>query len=39
MLQERARHEMSGLEVEQPLDTFELVGLEAKELEEQVTDV
>ena len=38
MLQERARHEISRLEVEQPYDTCELVGLEAKELGLQVTD-
>ena len=38
MLQEHARHEISKLEVEQPYDTCELVGLEAKELGEQVTD-
>ena len=38
MLQGRARHEMPGLEAEQPWDTRESTSLEAKEFGEQVTD-
>ena len=37
-MQGRDRHEMSGLEVEQPWDSCESAGLEAKELGEQVAN-
>ena len=38
VLQGRAKHEMSELEIEQPWDAHESIGLEVKELREQVTD-
>ena len=38
MFQGRARHEMSGLEVEQLWDARESASLKAKELGRQITD-